>query len=64
MIWALLNLATATALLTLYIWVLTRIGHGGKGWPRLRRTRTPNRRSQTRHDLPDGKAVRQLHRVH
>ena len=64
MIWILLNLAAAITLLTLYMWVLMRIGHGGKGWPRLPHKRTPNRRSQTRHDLPDREAVDQLHRVH
>jgi hypothetical protein len=63
MIWVLLNLMTASALLALYMWVLMRIGHGGKGWPRLRRKRTPNRRSQTRRDLPAREAVNQFHRV-
>lgn len=64
MIWILLNLAAAVTLLTLYTWVLARIGHGGKGWPRLRRRRTPNRCGQTRHGLSEREAGNPLHRVH
>jgi hypothetical protein len=63
MIWFLLNLGGASMLLALYLWVLSRIGHGGKGWPRLRRKRTRNWRSCARHDLPTREAD-ELHRVH
>jgi hypothetical protein len=64
MTWLLLHLAAAFALLAFYAWVLMRVGHGGKGWPRLRRKRIPNQRSQIRRDLPDEHAVDRLHRVH
>jgi len=38
-------LAVGIALLAIYLWVLTRVAHGGKGWPRWRRKR---RRAYTR----------------
>ncbi|HKT01338.1 MAG TPA: hypothetical protein VJT31_17575 [Rugosimonospora sp.] len=36
MLWALLNLAAGIAVLAIYLWVLTRVAHGGRGWPKPR----------------------------
>jgi len=51
-------LAGAIALLAAYVWMLTRVAHGGKGWPRLPRKR--NRRTHTRRgrNLPSDRLCR------
>jgi hypothetical protein len=66
MLWILIKpLAAAAAVLALYAWVLTRVAHGGKGWPRLRRKRNRrNARSRQGRFSPDptGKDVDELDR--
>lgn len=51
MLWTVLRpLLPAVALFAAYLWLLTRIHHGGKGWPRLRRKR--NRHPSRQHVRP------------
>jgi len=49
MVWMLVKmLAVSVAVLAVYLWLLMRIAHGGKGWPRLRRRRRAHTRGQSR----------------
>ena len=42
MLWPLLKpLAVGIPAITLYLWFLVRVAHGGKGWPRLTHKRRP-----------------------
>ncbi|HKT01333.1 MAG TPA: hypothetical protein VJT31_17550 [Rugosimonospora sp.] len=52
MLWALLNLAAGIAILAIYLWVLTRVAHGGRGWPK-RRNRRSSPHASTDHPAED-----------